>query len=81
MFNGLLGPFILTSVNLKKRPAITPSASYGLGSCSLLELLLFLAQIMFPCYSDKTRQNSHKTNFCMLFRYMTWNTQIWVSAI
>ena len=34
-FNGLLGSFIFTIVNLKKRPAITQSASYSMGSCPL----------------------------------------------
>ena len=34
-FNGLLGPFIFTIVNLKKRPAITRSASYSMGLCPL----------------------------------------------
>ena len=34
-FIGLLGPFIFTIVNLKKRPSITPSASYSMGSCPI----------------------------------------------
>ena len=37
-----IGSFHLYQVNSKKRPAITTSASYGLGSCPFLELLLFL---------------------------------------
>ena len=32
-FNDLLGPFIFTIVNVKKRPAITFSVLYDLGSC------------------------------------------------
>ena len=31
--NYLLGPFIFTIVNFKKRPTIAPSVSYNLGSC------------------------------------------------
>ena len=33
--------FVFTEVNSKKTPAITTSASYSLGSCPLLGLLLF----------------------------------------
>ena len=34
-YNDLLGPFMFTVVNSKKRPATTYSVSYNMGSCPL----------------------------------------------
>ena len=41
-FNGLFGPLIFTIVKLKRRPAITSSASYGFDSCHLILVITFL---------------------------------------
>ena len=40
-FNDLLGSFIYILVKLKKRPTITRSASYSLGSCPLTWVIAF----------------------------------------
>ena len=41
IINRLLGPFISTNVKSKKRPAITTSASYSMGSCPLAPVIAF----------------------------------------
>ena len=46
MFNDLFGPLIFTVVKLKKRPAITRSVSYDMGSCPLLQLIQFLRVVI-----------------------------------
>ena len=42
----LLGPFIFTFVNIKKRPNNTYSALYGLGSCPLAIDIVFLHMVL-----------------------------------
>ena len=37
----LSGPFIFIVVNLKKRPAITSSVSYDMGSCPFILVIVF----------------------------------------
>ena len=44
-FDRLFGPINFTIVNVKTRPTITGVASYGLSSCSLLQLLSFLNHV------------------------------------
>ena len=48
--NGLLGPFIITNVNIKKRTTITHSASHSLGSCPFARVIAFPLEP--TCYSD-----------------------------
>ena len=44
-FDYLFGPINFTVVNVKTRPTITGVASYGLSSCSLLQLLSYLNHV------------------------------------
>ena len=77
-FIDLLGPLIFTNVNLKRRPAITSSASYDMDSCPCT-LSSFPLDQYYARYTGKSKIKSHM--FPLSLHWYLITIQILISTI